>query len=150
VTRAVAAICSGKQDKLYLGNLAAMRDWGYAPEYVEAMWMMLQRDEPDDYVLATGVGKSVENLCETAFGLVGLDWREHVSIDERYLRPFEVNDLRGNCTKARERLNWSPQVSFDGLVQIMLQADLTDHGLKPEEWLRVPVIADQPDWARRP
>lgn len=150
VTRGVAAICSGKQDKVFLGNLAAVRDWGYAPEYVQAMWMMLQQNEPDDYVLATGASNSVQSLCETAFGLVGLDWREYVSIDQRYLRPYEVNELLGSAEKARERLAWSPEISFEGLIQIMLQADLTDHGLKPEDWMKVPLLAGQPEWARRP
>jgi GDPmannose 4,6-dehydratase len=150
VTRAVAAICCGKQDKVYLGNLSSVRDWGYAPEYVEAMWMMLQQNEPHDYVLATGVGTSVQNLCQTAFGLVGLDWQDYVEVDDRYLRPFEVNELLGNAAKARETLGWAPKVTFEGLIQVMLQADLTEHGLKPEESIRAPLVVGQPDWARRP
>jgi GDPmannose 4,6-dehydratase len=124
ITEAVANIAAGNQDYLYLGNLSAKRDWGYAPDYVEAMWLMLQQDEPDDYVVATGEMHSVEEFAATAFELVGLDWRDHVRIDPRYYRPNEVNELCGDASKAREKLGWQPRVSFRELVRIMLDDDL--------------------------
>jgi GDPmannose 4,6-dehydratase len=124
ITRAVARIKAGMQDKLYLGNLDAKRDWGYAPEYVEAMWMMLQQDEPDDYVIATGEAHTVREFCELAFGRAGLDCEAHVEIDPRYYRPAEVDDLRGDASKARERLGWEPKTSFEELVALMVDADI--------------------------
>ena len=124
ITEAVANIAAGKQEYLYLGNLTAKRDWGYAPDYVEAMWLMLQQDEPDDYVVATGEMHSVEEFASTAFELVGLDWRDHVRIDSRYYRPNEVNELCGDATKAREKLGWQPRVGFRELVRIMLADDM--------------------------
>jgi GDPmannose 4,6-dehydratase len=124
ITRALARIQAGLQDKLYLGNLDAKRDWGYAPDFVEAMWLMLQSSEPDDYVVATGESHSVREFLERAFGLLDLDWQEHVEIDERYFRPTEVDVLRGDSTKARERLGWQPKVGFEELVRIMVEADV--------------------------
>lgn len=124
VTRAVARIAKGLQEKLYLGNLEARRDWGYAPEYVEAMWMMLQQEEPDDYVIATGTSHSVREFVAAAFTHAGLDWTDFVEIDPRYFRPAEVDDLVGDATKARERLGWKPEVDFDQLVGIMVDADI--------------------------
>ena len=126
ISRAVAAISFGLQDKLYLGNLDARRDWGYAPEYVEAMWLMLQQDAPDDYVIATGETHSVREFLELAFSHVGLDWRQHVEINPRYLRPAEVDLLIGDATKARRLLGWQPKVGFEALVRLMVDADTQD------------------------
>ncbi len=130
VTRAVAGILKGEQQHLFLGNLGARRDWGYAPEYVEAMWRMLQQDEPDDYVIATGEMHSVRELCEVAFGLAGLDWEQYVRVDERYLRPTEVEELCGDPSKATAKLGWEPQVRFAELVGIMLEHDLREAGVE--------------------
>lgn len=124
VTDAVARIKLGLQDKLPLGNLDAMRDWGFAGDYVRAMWLMLQQDKPDDYVVATGEKHSVRELVETAFSYVGLDWRKHVEIDPKLIRPAEVCTLRGDASKARRVLGWQPQVSFTGLVHMMVDSDL--------------------------
>ena len=124
ITRAVARIKHGLQDKLYLGNLEARRDWGYAPDYVEAMWLMLQADVPDDYVIATGDTHSVREFLELAFSHAGLDWQAHVEIDPRYFRPSEVDVLQGDSTKARERLGWAPKVGFEALVTLMVDADV--------------------------
>jgi GDPmannose 4,6-dehydratase len=135
VTRAIAAIVAGQTSKLYLGNLDARRDWGYAPEYVEAMWLMLQQDEPDDFVIATGEMHSVRELCETAFNLVGRDWRNHVEIDPRYLRPTEVDELCGDASKASRILGWRPKTTFYELVRIMLASDLEAAGLNPAEMM---------------
>jgi GDPmannose 4,6-dehydratase len=129
VTRGVAAIVAGTQEKLYLGNLDAQRDWGYAPEYVEAMWRMLQQDEPGDYVIATGEMHSVREFVAAAFSLVGLDWQDHVEIDPRYFRPTEVEELRGDASRAERVLGWRPTTAFDGLVRLMLEADLREAGL---------------------
>ncbi len=126
VTRALARIKLGLQDKLYLGNLDAKRDWGYSPEFAEAMWLMLQQDQPDDYVIATGETHSVREFLEEAFGYAGLDWREYVEIDPRYFRPLEVESLRGDASKAKRRLNWEPKVRFKELVRIMVDADIKD------------------------
>jgi GDPmannose 4,6-dehydratase len=131
VTRAIAEILAGRADKVFLGNLAARRDWGYAPEYVEAMWRMLQHDRPDDFVIATGEMHSVEEFVETAFRHVGLDWHDHVEIDPRYFRPTEVDELRGDASKARTELDWRAAVTFEALVRLMLQADLKEAGLDP-------------------
>jgi GDPmannose 4,6-dehydratase len=114
----------GLQKKLYLGNLEAKRDWGYAPDYVEAMWLMLQQPEPDDYVLATGEAHSVREFLEEAFGLLGLDPYAHVEIDPRYFRPTEVDFLLGDASKAREKLGWQPRVTFKELVRRMVEHDL--------------------------
>ncbi|HLK62882.1 MAG TPA: GDP-mannose 4,6-dehydratase [Bryobacteraceae bacterium] len=126
VTRAVARIKRGLQDKLFLGNLNARRDWGYAPDYVEAMWLMLQQDEPDDYVIGTGEAHSVREFVEKAFAHVGLDWRDYVAIDPRYERPAEVDYLLADCTKARRQLGWEPKVNFEQLVRLMVDADLAE------------------------
>jgi GDPmannose 4,6-dehydratase len=130
ITRAIANILAGKQDKLYLGNLEAKRDWGYAPEYVEAMWLMLQQDEPDDYVIGTGKPHSVKEFVEEAFSYVDLNWQEYVEIDPRYFRPTEVEFLEADTSKARAKLNWQPKTTFKELVHIMVDADLEQVGLK--------------------
>jgi len=126
ITRAVAQIRMGAQDELYLGNLEARRDWGFAGDYVEAMWLMLQQDEPDDYVIGTGEAHSVREFVETAFSHAGLDWREHVRIDARYYRPAEVDYLCADTSKARRVLGWSPRVSFHELVRMMVDADIAE------------------------
>jgi GDPmannose 4,6-dehydratase len=138
ITRAVALIKAGKQDKVYLGNLDAKRDWGYAPEYVEAMWMMLQRDQADDFVIGTGEAHTVREFCEESFGYAGLDWHKHVAIDPKYVRPLEVNHLLADTSKSRKELGWSPKVTFKELVRIMVDADLESVGLKtPQEGRRI-------------
>jgi GDPmannose 4,6-dehydratase len=124
VTDGVARIKLGMADSLPLGNLDACRDWGFAGDYVRAMWLMLQQDEPEDYVVATGEAHSVQKLVEIAFGHAGLDWKKHVVIDPRFLRPAEVDHLIGNPQKAKSRLGWKPAVSFERLVQMMVDADL--------------------------
>jgi GDPmannose 4,6-dehydratase len=124
VTRAATRIKLGLQEKLYLGNLEARRDWGFAGDFVEAMWAMLQQPEPSDFVVATGEAHAVRELCEAAFGLVGLDWRKHVVEDPRYRRPAEVDHLRGDASKAERVLGWKPKVRFEGLVKMMVDADL--------------------------
>ncbi len=129
ITRAVARIVAGQQSKLYMGNLDAKRDWGYAKDYVKAMWLMLQQDEPDDYVIATGETHSVREFLELAFGHVNLNWQDYVEFDPRYLRPAEVDLLIGDCSKARENLGWEPSVSFKELVALMVEADLASLGL---------------------
>lgn len=126
VCKAAARIKRGLQDKLYLGNLDAKRDWGFAGDYVEAMWLMLQQARPDDYVIATGETWTVRQLLDEAFGYVGLDWREFVAIDQRYFRPAEVDELRGDASKARRVLGWAPRVTFRGLVRMMVDADMED------------------------
>jgi GDPmannose 4,6-dehydratase len=126
ITRAVAQIRLGAEDKLYLGNLEARRDWGFAGDYVEAMWLMLQQEEPGDYVIGTGEAHSVREFVEAAFAHAGLDWREHVRIDPRYYRPAEVDDLRADTSKARRVLGWAPRVKFHELVQMMVDADLAE------------------------
>jgi GDPmannose 4,6-dehydratase len=124
ITRAVAHIKAGLQDKLYLGNLDAKRDWGYAKEYVEAMWLMLQQDKPDDYVIATGETHSVREFLEAAFEYAALDWKKYVEIDERYYRPSEVDLLVGDYGKARRQLGWEPKMKFADLVKLMVDADI--------------------------
>jgi GDPmannose 4,6-dehydratase len=123
ITKAAARIKLGRQDKLYLGNLDAKRDWGYAPDYVEAMWMMLQHDRPDDYVIATGETHSVREFLDLSFGQLGMDWKKYVEIDPRYYRPTEVDLLLGDCSKARNVLGWKPRVRFEELVKLMVEAD---------------------------
>lgn len=123
VTRAVARIRAGLQDRLYLGNLDAVRDWGYAPEYVDAMWRMLQRDEPDDYVVATGVAATVKDFLQAAFGSVGLDWQAYVRYDPKHERPSETDALIGDASKARDLLGWEPKIYLDELARIMVKAD---------------------------
>ena len=124
ITRAVAHIKAGLQDRLYLGNLEAKRDWGYAKEYVEAMWLMLQQEQPDDYVIATHETHSVQEFLELAFGHAGLDWRRHVVIDEKYFRPAEVDLLIGDYSKAKQKLGWQPKTTFKDLAKLMVDADI--------------------------
>jgi GDPmannose 4,6-dehydratase len=124
ITRAVARIHAGLEDRLWIGNIAAVRDWGYAPEYVDGMWRMLQADTPEDYVLATGVGRSVREFLTLAFEQVGLDWEKYVRFDERYRRPTEIDSLVGDASKAKSRLGWKPQVKMPELVNIMVDADI--------------------------
>ncbi len=130
ITRAIAHILAGKQQYLYLGNLEAKRDWGYAPEYVQTMWLMLQQDEPDDYVIGTGEGHSVKEFLEEAFAYQGLDWEQYVRIDRRYFRPTEVEVLVADSKKAKDKLGWEPKVTFKELVRIMVDADMEAMGLK--------------------
>ena len=130
VTRAAGRIKEGLQDKLYLGNLEARRDWGFAGDYVEAMWLMLQQDMPDDYVIATGQSHTVRELVEVAFGELGLDWKKHVELDARYLRPTEVDALQGDASKARKVLGWRPKMDFKMLIKLMVTHDL---GLAQQE-----------------
>ena len=129
ITRAIARIVAGQQKKLYLGNLDSKRDWGYAKDYVEAMWLMLQQDAADDYVVATGETHSVREFLEEAFAYVNLKWDDYVEIDPRYFRPAEVDLLLGDSTKARQKLGWTPKVTFKGLVELMVDADLEALGL---------------------
>ncbi len=124
ITRAVARVARGLQQHLYLGNLDAVRDWGYAPEYVEAMWRMLQHDTPMDYVVATGVAATVRDFCEVAFARAGLDWQDHVRVDPRYERPTEVDALIGDATRARVAIGWAPTVTWRELADIMVDADV--------------------------
>lgn len=150
ITRAIAAILAKKQDYLFLGNLDAKRDWGYAPEYVEAMWKILEQGQPDDFVLGTGESHSVKEFVQEAFSYAGLDWQKYVKIDPRYFRPTEVENLIADITKAKKRLNWQPKVKFEELVKIMVDADMRAIGLKangegdkilkekfPNKWWRV-------------
>jgi GDPmannose 4,6-dehydratase len=123
ITRAIARIKAGLQKELYLGNLDARRDWGYAPEFVEAMWLMLQQEKGDDFVVATGETHSVREFLEESFGVANLDWNQHVKIDSRYFRPAEVDLLIGDAGKARRVLGWQPKTSFKELVHIMVEAD---------------------------
>jgi GDPmannose 4,6-dehydratase len=126
ITRAAARIRHGLDEKLYLGNLDAKRDWGFAGDYVEAMWLMLQQEVPDDFVIATGESHSVREVLEVAFGELDLDWKKHVELDPRYLRPTEVDHLHGDASKARRLLGWQPRVTFKGLIQMMVRADDED------------------------
>ena len=131
ITRAVARIHAGTQQGLWLGNLDAQRDWGYAPDYVRAMWLMLQQDEPDDYVIATGEMHTVREFCELAFAHVGLDWEEHVQFDPRYERPAEVDALLGDAGRAETKLGWKPTVTFAELVSIMVDSDIAELSADP-------------------
>lgn len=131
VTRAVARILAGLQRKVYLGNLDSRRDYGYAPEYVEAMWRMLQLDEPVDLVIGTGVAPTMREFVEEAFGYAGLDWREHVEIDPRYFRPTEVDLLQADASRARQLLGWNPKITYKDLARIMVDADMEAVGLTP-------------------
>jgi GDPmannose 4,6-dehydratase len=124
ITRAATRIRAGLQDKLYLGNLDAKRDWGFAGDYVEAMWLMLQQDKPDDYVIATGESHSVREFLDQVFGHLDLDWHDYVEIDPRYFRPSEVDHLEGDASKARRVLKWKPKVTFEELVRMMVDADM--------------------------
>jgi len=131
ITRALAAIRAGKEQNLYLGNLEARRDWGYAPDYIAAMWKMMQRDVADDFVIGTGEAHSVREFLDEAFGYLDMDWKEYVRIDPRYFRPTEVDFLLADATKARKFLDWEPRVFFADLVRIMVDADLELAGLEP-------------------
>ena len=135
ITRAVAAIKAGRQDFLYMGNLDAVRDWGYAAEYVDGMWRMLQVDEPDDYVLATGIGLTVREFLEISFSHAGLNWEEHVRFDERYLRPAEVDALIGDASKAAEKLGWKPTISGRDLARLMVDADVEALACAGTPWI---------------
>ncbi|MGI0484403.1 GDP-mannose 4,6-dehydratase [Pantanalinema rosaneae CENA516] len=141
ITRAIARIIAGQQQKLYMGNLDAKRDWGYAKDYVKAMWMMLQQPQPDDYVIATGETHSVQEFLDIAFGYVNLNWQEYVEFDDRYLRPAEVDLLIGDPSKAKQVLGWQPSVTFEQLVYLMVEADLKALGLVPlSGHIRQPVL----------
>lgn len=131
ITRGIARILAGKEQYLYMGNLDARRDWGFAPEYAECMWRILQQEESEDFVIGTGESHSVREYLETAFSYAGLDWKEHVRIDPRYFRPTEVEDLIADAGKAREKLGWKPCVTFTNLTKIMVDADLREAGLEP-------------------
>ncbi len=138
ITRGIANIMAKKEQKIYLGNLEAKRDWGYAPEYVKAMWFMLQQDKPDDYVIGTGEIHSIKEFLEEAFNYLNLDWREYIEIDARYFRPTEVVNLKADSTKAKNLLNWAPRISFKELVRIMVDYDLELIGLSsPGEGKRI-------------
>jgi len=131
ITRGIANILAGKQQYLYMGNLDARRDWGYSPEYVEAMWRILQQEKPDDYVIGTGESHSVKEFLQEAFDYAGLDWEEHVRIDPKYFRPTEVESLIADAGKAKQNLGWKPQITFRDLTRIMVDADLRVAGLEP-------------------
>ena len=131
ITRGIARIIAGKDKKIYLGNLDAKRDWGYAKDYVEAMWLMLQQDAPDDYVVATGQSWSVRDFLDRAFAHVKLDWRDYIEFDSRYLRPSEVDVLVGDAAKARSKLGWAPTTSFDEIIKIMVEADIAAEARDP-------------------
>ena len=131
ITRAITHILAGKQEHLYLGNLDSSRDWGYAPEYVEAMWLVLQQDQPDDYVMGTGETHTVREFLEEAFAYAGLDWRERVRTDSRYFRPLEVDLLVADASKAKQQLGWQPKIRFGDLVRIMVDMDMEAMGLTP-------------------
>lgn len=135
ITRAVARIHAGLQEDLYLGNLESIRDWGYAPEYVEGMWRMLQVDEPTDYVLATGRGHTIKDFLAASFGHVGLDWQKYVKFDERYLRPTEVDALIGDSSKAQEQLGWVPATDAIALAKIMVDADVEALSCEGRPWI---------------
>jgi GDPmannose 4,6-dehydratase len=137
ITRALSRILSGKQNELFLGNLDAKRDWGYAKDYVEAMWMMLQQPEGDDYVIATGETHSIREFLDLAFGMVGRDWNDYVKIDPKYYRPTEVDLLIGDPTKAHKQLGWKPKCSFSELVRLMVMEDLRQEGLDPEKLVKL-------------
>ncbi len=131
VTHAVARIKAGLQDKLFLGNLDAKRDWGYAPEYVEVMWELMQLEKPDDYVIGIGESHSVREFVEEAFSYAGLDWEKHVEIDPRYFRPTEVAHLEADASKAKETIGWTPKIRFHDLTRIMIDAELEAMGMEP-------------------
>jgi GDPmannose 4,6-dehydratase len=142
ITKAIAAILAGKQDKVFLGNLEAKRDWGYAPEYVEVMWRILQQEEADDYVIGTGESHSVREFLEAAFAYAGLDPTKHVEIDAKYFRPTEVDSLKADCGLARKKLHWEPRIGFLDLVKIMTDSDLERAGL-PSPGLGKKIVLDK-------
>jgi GDPmannose 4,6-dehydratase len=131
ITMAIARIKAGSEDTLFLGNLSARRDWGFAPDYAEAMWMMLQQDQPDDYVIGTGETHSVQEFLTESFAYADLDPRKHVKVDERYFRPTEVDVLCADLGKARKKLGWQPRLAFRDLVKVMVDANMNAAGLKP-------------------
>jgi GDPmannose 4,6-dehydratase len=149
VTRAVARIQSGLDDYVYMGNLDSVRDWGYAPEYVEGMWRMLQADEPDDYVLATGGNFTVRNFVETAFEHAGLEWEKHVRFDQRYLRPTEVDALVGDASKAERGLGWKAQVDTEQLARIMVDADIEALKHEGRHWIDQVTLPGWPELATK-
>lgn len=134
----MAAILAGQADHVDLGNLEARRDWGHARDYVEAMWLMLQQDSPDDYVVATGQARTIRELVATAFSLAGLEWEKYMRVNRAYMRPAEVDYLCGDASKARAKLGWQPRVSFAEMIHEMLTFDLQQVGLDPSEHLRAP------------
>ncbi len=142
ITRAVARIVAGKQKKLYMGNLDSKRDWGYAKDYVKAMWLMLQQEQADDYVVATGETHEIKEFLDLAFGYVNLNWHDYVEFDERYLRPAEVDLLIGDPTKAKQKLGWEPSVTFEQLVHVMVEADLKALGLVPLNGHTLQTVSD--------
>lgn len=146
ITRAVARIAAGVQNELHLGNIDAIRDWGYAAEYVEGMWRMLQADEPDDYVLATGTGLTVRDFLEASFAQVGLDWEKYVKFDKRYLRPTEVDALIGDSSKAQEKLGWKPTVDGLQLAKLMVDADVQALQHEGTHWIDK---VDLPTWKKK-
>ena len=137
ITRGVAQSLAGKADRLLLGNLAAERDWGHARDYVQAMWLILQQNDPADYVVATGVMRSVKDFVETAFGMAELDWQKYVVVDKAYVRPADTLQLRGDAARATRRLGWKPTTTFEQLVREMLESDLKLEGLNPAELLKI-------------
>lgn len=141
ITRAAARIKAGLEESIYMGNLDAVRDWGYAPEYVEGMWRMLQADEPDDFVLATGGNYSVKDFLQIAFEHAGLNWEDHVKFDERYLRPTEVDSLIGDASKAKDVLGWTPTVMTPDLARIMVDADIAALECEGKPWVDSPALA---------
>ena len=136
VTRGIAQILAGKLDKLRMGNLDARRDWGHARDYVRAMWLILQHDTADDYVIATGVSRSVKEFVAAAFGAVGLEWKKYIESDPAYMRPADVPELRGDSSKAAQALGWKPETTFQDLVNEMLENDLKLEGVDPAKYLR--------------
>ena len=146
ITRAIAAITRGVQDKLFLGNLDARRDWGFAPEFVEVQWRIMQHDTPHDFVVGTGESHSVQDFLEAAFGYVNLDWQDFVEIDSRYFRPTEVDHLQADISKTQKLLKWSPRIKFDELVKIMVDADFESQGLQPPGEGRVILQSKGFDW----
>jgi GDPmannose 4,6-dehydratase len=137
ITIGIANILAGKQEKIYLGNLDAKRDWGYAPEYVQAMWLMLQQDKPDDFVIATGETHSIREFLQAAFAFVGIsDWEKYIGIDPKYYRPVEVNLLQGDFAKAKKVLDWEPKVKFKELIKVMLEEDLKAVGLNASKYVQ--------------
>lgn len=132
ISNAAAKIALGLEKKLALGNIESKRDWGYAPEYVESMWLILQQEKPDDYVIATNESHTVKELVEKAFAVAGLDWEKYVTVEERFLRPLDVNFLQGDYTKAKRELGWEPKVKFNELVELMVKEDIN----RWQRWLK--------------
>jgi GDPmannose 4,6-dehydratase len=150
ITRAVAAIKAGKQEKLYLGNLTAKRDWGFAPEYVECQWLMLQQDIPSEYVIGTGESHTVEEFLEQCFSYVNLDWHDYVEVDPRYFRPTEVEGLEADASRAKRDLGWEPRIRFPGLVRIMMDADMEAIGLESPGEGNALLVEHGFDWIGQP